>query len=249
MSSFGFLASAAALGGFFTRPFKEPVPVQAASMLPSVGGYGSARVENYRFHELISFKAAYTVVIGNEYEKDGRRERSTLALAVVEGLNVLDMVTADRVVGRLVSETPLPMDKSDKAAQAAADAQELTWLPAGSYFVNLRIGGHPVGPLPHEPLAGKNLLMAGRNAFSDKAAAGTCAGVEKLPGVRPGQPLRCSMFAQDHQYHIAGFGDVFLGEYVVGRDYRKLTMIRLDMGSPEDGEVSVASLQGNGSPY
>ena len=46
-STFAFRASAAALGGVFTRPFHEPLPVQAASMLPSVGGYGSARAEAF----------------------------------------------------------------------------------------------------------------------------------------------------------------------------------------------------------
>ena len=214
--------------------------MQAASNLPSVGGYGSARVENFRFHELVSIKAGYTQVIGVEYEDEGRRERSTLALSVVEGLNVLDMVTADRVVGRLVSETPLP----------GADNQELTWLPAGSYFENLRIGGHRIEPAAHESLAGKSILTAGRKAFvPGGGAAATCRDVEKLPGARQGTPVRCSMFTGDHHYRIAGFGEIFLGEYVVGPDYRKLTMIRLALGSPVGGDLAVASLEGNGVQY
>jgi hypothetical protein len=225
MSSFAFRASAAALGGFFTRPLQEPLKVQAASVLPSVGGYDSARVENFRFHELISFKAAYTQVIGVEYNDDGHRERSTLALAVVEGLNVLDMVTADRVVGRLVSETPLP----------AAEAHELTWLPAGSYFVNLRIAGTRVDATPHEALVGKQGLTRDE--------------IQKTGIAREGDPLRCAMFKTERPISIPGFGDIFLGEYVVGRDYRKLTMIRISMHSPAGGHLTVASLEGNGSPY
>jgi hypothetical protein len=235
MSSFGFLASAAAVGGFFTRPFHEPVPVQAASMLPSVGGYGSARVEQFRFRDLVSFKAAYTVVIGNEYEKNGRRERATLALAVVEGLNVLDMVTADRVVGRLVSETPL----ADGAAKGAAQTPELNWLPAGSHFVNLRVGGVKVDPTPHKAIMGED----------NERDCRTLDGVAKLGVERKRDPLRCSLFDSEHPIEVPGFGHVFLGEYVVARDYRKLTMIRLAMGSPVDGDLSVASLQGNGSDY
>jgi len=43
MSRYAFRAGAAAAGGFFTRPFNEPLPVQAASFLMPVGGYGSAR--------------------------------------------------------------------------------------------------------------------------------------------------------------------------------------------------------------
>jgi hypothetical protein len=223
-STFAFRASAAALGGVFTRPFHEPLPVQAASMLPSVGGYGSARAERFRFHELVSFTAAYTQVIGAEYTEGGKAERSTLALAVVEGLNVLDMVTADRVVGRLVSETPLP----------GAKGQELTWLPAGSYFVNLRIKGELVTPTPHDALV---------------KDAKTHGAIRQLKIARDGDPLRCSMFSKEHHYSIEGFGDIFLGEYVVGRDYRKLTMIRLALHSPAGGDLAVASLEGNGSGY
>jgi len=236
MSTFGFRASAAALGGMFTRPFHEPLQVQAASNLPSVGGYGSARVENFRFHELVSIKAGYTQVIGVEYEDEGGRERSTLALAVVEGLNVLDMVTADRIVGRLVSETPLPADKNDRLA---VDERELTWLPAGSYFVNLRIAGVPVNTTPHKGLTGPEGL--------------TRDGIERIQAnrgiARRGETLRCSMFDAEHPIKIPGFGDVFLGEYVVGRDYRKLTMLRIAMHSPAGGDLAVASLEGNGIQY
>jgi hypothetical protein len=225
MTAFAFRASAAALGGFFTRPIHEPLPVQAASVLPSVGGYGSARAENFRFHELISFKAAYTQVIGVEYNEDGRRERSTLALAVVENLNVLDMVTADRVVGRLVSETDLEVAKTDT---------ELTWLPQGSYFVNLRIGGRRVEPAPQEALMYRAL---------------THEGIQATRLARKDNPLRCPLFEGEHPISIPGFGDIFLGEYVAGRDYRRLTMIRIALHSPAGGDVAVASLEGNGSPY
>jgi hypothetical protein len=206
MSTFGFRASAAAMGGMFTRPFHEPLQVQAASNLPSVGGYGSARVEHFRFHQLVSFTG--TQVIGVEYVDEERRERSTLALSVVEDLNVLDMVTADRVVGRLVSETPLPADEDERAA---VDAQELTWLPAGSYFENLRIGGHLIEPTAHESLAGKSILNLGRKAFlPESGAAVRCRDVEQLPGARPGIPVRCSMLPGSNR-SIAGFGEVFLG--------------------------------------
>jgi|RhiMethySRZTD1v2_1073278.scaffolds.fasta_scaffold335474_2 hypothetical protein len=231
MSAFAFRASAAALGGFFTRPVNEPVPVQAATVLPSVGGYGTARAEPFRFRELVSFRSAYTQVIGNEYEEGGQYERSTLALAVIEGLNVLDMVTADRVVGRLVSETALP---GDRAARAAAPARELTWLPAGSYFVNLRIAGRPVTPTPHERI------------FEPEAS--TCSGVKKIVG-REGDPLRCHLFSDRSPITIPGFGDIFLGEYLVASDYRRLTMIRIVMHSPAGGELVAASLEGNGILY
>ncbi len=89
MSRYAFRAGAAAAGGFFTRPFTEPLPVQAASFLMPVGGYGSARVEHFRFHEIVSFKAGYTQVMGTRHEEGGIVVHETLAAAVVEGLNIL----------------------------------------------------------------------------------------------------------------------------------------------------------------
>ncbi len=48
---------------------------------------------------------------------------------------------------------------------------------------------------------------------------------------------------------VASFGDIFLGEFVVSAGHRELTMIRLELHSPEEGEVAVASVEGNGSVY
>ena len=89
-----------ALSGHITHPFDHQIEVQAGMSLPTTGGIGHARVENFRFREYASFSAAYTYVAGS---KHGRDRYTTLVTSVVENLNILDVVTADRVVARLAS--------------------------------------------------------------------------------------------------------------------------------------------------
>ena len=116
-------ASAIATWGHITRPFCELIPTQAASALPVSGGYVSARAEGFRYKEIMSFASAYSEVEGSEHGPDGPFD--TLALTVIEKLNILDLVTCDRVMARISS-----MSKGD----------DPEFTTVGSRFERLRIG-------------------------------------------------------------------------------------------------------------
>jgi hypothetical protein len=253
MTGFAYRAGAAALGGYLTRPFTEPLQVQAASFLTPVGGYGSARVEHYRFHEIVSFRAGYTQVIGIEHEANGRVVRETLAQAVVEGLDILGMVTADRVVARLASSSP----------GEAGEEDELRILPVGSYFENLRIAGHLLEPRMHPHLLDEKAATRSRIEAVSKGLLfdpDAPEGGKPIEFPRRGK-LRCSLCLPLRQAFpgatagpggrivIPGFGDIYLGEFIVSSDHRQLTMIRVELHSPEKGRVACAAVEGNGSPY
>ena len=252
MSRYAYRAAAAAFGGFVSRPFTEPLVVQAPTFLMPVGGYGSARVHNFRYHEIVSFRAGYTQVIGTEHRRNGKLVRETLASAVVEGLNILDIVTADRVVGRLTSHS----------TEDATPADELHALPIGSYFENLRIAGHRIAPTCHPHLidpacATKSAIAARAESLCDPDPADE----HDATPLRPDGMMRVSLFeplrdliAGGRTYpgcriHVPSFGDIFLGEYVVSPSHRQLTMLRVELHSPEAGRLACASLEGNGSPY
>ena len=87
---------------------------------------------------LISFKSGHTRVIGAQIKNktdvfgDDHAGWVTMSTAVLEGLNVVDILTADRVVAAVSTEHPL----ND------GDVPKVTFL--GSRFENLRIGGYPV---------------------------------------------------------------------------------------------------------
>ena len=95
------------------------------------GGYLSQHVENYRLGGVVSFRSAYTQVGGNPDPKPGHGW-NTLTTSVIEGLNVLDIVTADRIVCQISTDHPPLIDY----------VPTVTFL--GTRFENLRIAGHQV---------------------------------------------------------------------------------------------------------
>src|SRR5260370_37460913 len=129
LSTFHYHASAHAFSGRFTRPFDHLIDVQAASSLPVIGGHGNSRVENFQFREFVSFKKGYTHVSGGHQAEDD--SNNTLVTATGEGLNILDILTADRGSVGLYSRHP-----------AGQRGRPLSVV--GSQFQNLRIAGYAV---------------------------------------------------------------------------------------------------------
>ncbi|MGA9507066.1 MAG: choice-of-anchor P family protein [Candidatus Sulfotelmatobacter sp.] len=122
-----FHADACAFGGYFEHPIEHTIAPQAPMSLSPSGGYGSAHSENFRLEGIVSYKAASTQVSGRLSKKEGHGW-VTLATATVEGLNVLDVVTADRLTAQVSTEHPLE-----------GDNPRVTFL--GTSFENLRIAG------------------------------------------------------------------------------------------------------------
>ncbi|MGA2903580.1 MAG: choice-of-anchor P family protein [Candidatus Korobacteraceae bacterium] len=125
-------AEASATGGRIDRPVEQIVPVQAPLSLPSVGGYATARSEDFRFQGILSFQAAQTQVAGSKNERNGGF--TTTVSAAVENLNVLNVVTADRVVAQISTEHP-----------SEGYTPKVSFV--GTQFVNLRIGGCRIEPV------------------------------------------------------------------------------------------------------
>jgi hypothetical protein len=125
-------ADANAIGGRVERPFEQIVPVQAALSLPSVGGYATSRSEDFRFQGILSCRAAQTQVAGSFNEGNG--SWTTIVSATIENLNVLDVVTADRVVAQISTEHP-----------RVGYTPKVSFI--GTQFINLRIGGCKIEPV------------------------------------------------------------------------------------------------------
>ncbi len=75
--TFHYHANAHVLSATFTRPLQHVVEVQGASSLPTIGGHGKGRVEDFRFEHFISVKRGYTHVSGSPQEIEGRRHFTT----------------------------------------------------------------------------------------------------------------------------------------------------------------------------
>jgi len=130
-SRYRFRGSAFGAAGQVTRPFHEVIEVQAASTLPQIGGHGTGHSVDFRHRHILRFDLAHTQVTGSKYgsEDDAKATYSTRVSSVVEGLNIADVITADRVVAMLVS-TYTPTSNGEPSVRLV-----------GTHFDNLRIAG------------------------------------------------------------------------------------------------------------
>src|SRR5262245_56875920 len=118
---FLYHGGAVAASGHITLPFRETMEIQASAALPVTGGHGWARAEKFLHRSYFSFERAETQVVGSYSEKD--KAHGTLATTTIEGINIMDIVTCDRVVARITSKYP-------------EDESEASFIPLGSRIEN-----------------------------------------------------------------------------------------------------------------
>src|SRR6266849_875345 len=80
--TFHYHANAHVLSATFARPLPHVVEVQGASSLPTIGGHGKGRVEDFRFEHFLSVKLLYTNVSRTPTEFQGKTHFTTLVTAV-----------------------------------------------------------------------------------------------------------------------------------------------------------------------
>jgi hypothetical protein len=130
-SQYVYAASAYGFAAELERPAKHSIPTQAGAVLSASGGRGSARVNGFKFDGVISVDDASSEV-GGSYDED-HSLFTTYAVSVLEGINVADVLTADRIVSRLTIYSHLdPKDGEPRF--------DIT----GSHFENLKIAGHKI---------------------------------------------------------------------------------------------------------
>lgn len=240
---FHFHAEAHALSGEFRHPTWSLIETQASASLPTIGGHARAEILNFHYLDYVTFKRAHTHISGKRRIRDNATVYVTHASTVIEGLNILNRVTADRIVCRLSS---LHKAGDPEGHIAAGDSR----------FEGLRIDGQEVRVnLRHslledhrttEALLAKGIAgdkKSGKIADIDaKGKVAVCSLVEKidtrLPGVNP----------KRHLIEVKNFGKIFLAELFVEPGTRTLTMLRLQLGSPHVADLTVAETRTNGQP-
>jgi hypothetical protein len=233
------------------RPFDHLIDVQAASSLPTIGGHGSSRVDDFKFKQLISFKSAYSYVSGSQDPATGHY--TTLVTATVEGLNIQDVVTADRLVARLTTEHP-------------EDHPEPHMVLLGSKFENLQIAGCRVEvELDHDRFLRLDTFLAFLKELETNAQFRKMAldPFETGHAVKPPDAhgvLLCSLVKEmetacpgvarrGHCFVVPHFGKIFLAEVLARHATRTLTMLRLELGCPVSNTATAAQVVGDGRPW
>jgi hypothetical protein len=279
---FHYHASAHALSGELTRPVQHVIEVQAGTSLPSTGGVGSSHVENFRFDEVVSFRRAYSHVSGSVKKENDKTIHTTHATATVEGLNILDVVTADRVVARLSSSFEEPAPRAPRPTEGKV-------LLVGSKFENLRIAGCQLDvEIDHElmlelgtfaavrdrwrakenrlrPMVDdtRRALNFGDAALPDELApegALFCSIVKEVHFKEPGFDRRQDERRTEkytppgvqrlgrHAFYVVDFGRVFFAEVLCHHGRKTLTMLRVELGSPNGGGFTIGEGSSNGWP-
>ena len=251
-----FLYTGYAIGfsGRITAPFDEVIESQAVSALPTTGGYSSGRVDGFKHHEILSIASSHTQTSGIYSEKNSAFE--TLVSGVVEGINIEDLVRADIIVGRITSRhpgvAPAPEDGPDEPSITAA----------GSYFGKLIVAGHELTAVIDPDFGTKfctySQMCADMKTNSDLRA---CFGInEESAGAPPAKGFLMGSIVREirgggpgveirgNVVHVPGFGKLHLGEFVVSQYARRLIMLRAELGSPANGDVTGPDMGGNGHP-
>lgn len=246
--TFLYHAHATGTSGRITLPFDEVIPVQAPAAIPVTGGYSTVRVEGFRYRDILSFRSATSIVSGDFSVKEQAFE--TVMSSTIEGLNILDVVTADVVVARIASRHP-------------KDGGEPSIIPVGSYFENLRVAGCKVDvPLNTELFTRCSRYREVRQTINEDGAVRTrlSHGFADLSAQPPGGALLCSLAngvsvncrevqTEGHAIHVPHFGTVYLAEFLITPYSRSITMLRAELGSAVEGKISSGGGSGNGQPF
>ncbi len=268
MDTFNFNAAAVGLKGYIVRPFDIEFPTIASVALEPKGGFVPSREQDIQLENIVFAKSVTSVVAGS-FGKDGTVDE--LASVVVENLNILGIVTADRVVGRLAAVHP-------------GDRTSPSITPLGSHFDNLRIAGHKIElDLAIDTFtrldtnekvrsAYQNNERGFRDEFSRLSLLGKIKEIPELLHshfpfssrehrdsiperdgaihsglVREIAGLGSGITSFGHVVHVPGFGVIRIAEFSIIGPLRILTMLQVDLGSTPSGGVTTANVRANGS--
>ncbi|MES1262680.1 MAG: hypothetical protein ABUS49_13180 [Acidobacteriota bacterium] len=246
ITRFHYDARTSGVSGRFTLPFRAIVPRQAVLQLPKKGGFVHQLVERFNFRDILMFDRAVAYAAGSFSRKDDAFDAT--ASVILEGVNILNVVTAGRIVARIASSHP-----------ANGDQPKIT--PIGCAFENLRIAGHDVkvnlavdtlvrcgtwkefrAECERAPDSGAASLLheEARRALGEPVIRGTL--VRSIEGLGP-EIERLGVNA----IRIPDFGVLRFAEVTIAERRRTVTMLRFELGSTPAGAGDMGGVEGNGS--
>jgi len=263
-------ATAGILSAKIDQPVRKAVETEVVK-LSEDGVHQFRPAQPFRVDGIVSYDSGYTKVAGFANASGGA---TTVAISVVEGLNILDVITADRVVGQITTEHP---------ADGKGQVPSVSFL--GTRFDNLRINGQPVdvtrcldilGPKPAEDKSyledevvrwklseqRKGLPAWVTDRWNNAAiqdisqpseSTAHCSLVSKVEGAQ--------IVSFGHAIDLPHFGKLFLAELRVNRKKAKndpskppqndtysfhLNMIKAELKGIATGDIDIAPCDSNG---
>jgi hypothetical protein len=274
--AFLYHAHGFAISGMITKPFQDFIPTQAGATLPTTGGLAETTVNDYAYKDIVSFKRAYTRITG--MPANGGNVHETDMKVIIEGLNIRDRFTADKVVTHIRCKHTLgEFGKENK------DRSEI--MPVESDIVGVKIDGQPVNitldkQFFHEFSNYARLREAYKKGFfrkrvqekfhwvpeKSKAKVPDCVQTrykwaERLKKKLPEHGhILCTLVDKVEGDNLDGrvfgniivlpdFGTIYLGDYFIDRHSTRLEMVRVELEGPVKGTVvDGGNGGGNGFP-
>jgi hypothetical protein len=236
--TFLFNAHAHILGGFITRPPQKFVETAGAVALPITGGHQKTEISNYAFdppHITIDYACAEVS------SKQSAGGYDTSIATTIRGLAVSDesgiVITARGIQMNISTHHP-------------GDDSETTVQISGS-FDKLIVKNEEVIVVPDTMFSDAPTY----SQFDQKFGNSSNVSKSKRPGM-----MRCSLHKKvthsmalphlDQQVlKVPNFGLIYLGEVHLQDSTRRVTMMRLELGSPTAGSIALGGGSGNGNTY
>jgi len=274
---FIFRGNAAAIGGRIVRPTDLVLDSSTASSLTVVGGRSRAQATATRFGQWVSFGGAATSAEGlfDDVKQQievtyGRVAEDTLTTSTRVSADVTALSVGDKpklMVKRLhaslsakspgASGEPAIAPGSDAAIDGAAIDRyglivTLSTTPFQTYDTMSKLltaaedpqfvrksGGHL---FMKSAVRGTSASPASRLVYSNGTTYATIVKSIKWAGdPYPGATIEQNMVT------VPDFGKIFFGELLITEQSRRLTMLRLELGSPIGGVIACAEVENNGS--
>jgi hypothetical protein len=225
------LADANALGGYLEEPLERLIPTLAPACLPIVGGLTTARSEEFHLDHIVGLGAAQTLVSGRLHGPKG--SSAVLLKAVIERLNILDVVTADRIVTQLSITT----FDDDRKPQLAFAGTSFHGLKIAGFACRAVLNGGPKGLGSVRP-TDTSQSSGGAEIFT-LASFSIVERIELVDGDGGEFP---GVFCDTNQVDVPGFGRFHFGEGQVSQDLLQFVGVRAELGCPVKGSVAAGSL-------
>jgi len=244
-----------------TKNLNHIIPTLGASVLPETGGVSTHKVENYRFDVseprqrcLLSLKRAETTVEGRD--PDGRFE--TELTVEVEQLEVVEKLHIDFLRLHLLAVR----NNISEDATVSTTGNRIDGMRLGNVQVKVEFDDEPLN------FTGADYQLADfYRKQSDDYRKAHCwrfnTASESKTLSRVGDHYRFSLVrnieligseadlqpitVNGNRIHWKGFGRIILGDVHVKGQERKVSIVRLDMGSDAGGSGSAGTGGSNGS--
>lgn len=262
---FVFRGNAVAAAGHIHFPKEQMIATQGVSSLSTNGGLSESSMGRSQKSEHFAFESSHTRARG---ALDAKSQRNmTSVSATVKGVNVTGRLRCESLTATLTSSE----GEGERQPAIIPEGSSIQGMFLDDYPVTVSLD---VALFTHmntkERLShayekddtfflryGKRFLSAGKTGskpgfFSSIFGRRRRREIPEMKG-----NVVCSLVSEvfcdhpeikidGHKIYLPGFGRIFLGELLITDFSRRLTMARVQLGSPVEGWIALAEVESNG---